>query len=167
MHWARHRSIKHPVTAEPMTLTDVQGLFFTYIILIFLAFAALIFEIILYKWCCRREHKKKYSALSEILQLLFKIDRSKSYHWHLSTENLSENNRWLMRWIHFGKTLQDQRLNNPVAIKSISSSGQLNKKIQEMRSKPLFATQLKLICWKWLDFTSQQIMPMLVYFTDH
>ena len=93
MHWPRHRSIKHPVTAEPMTLTDVQGLFFTYIILIFLAFAALIFEIILYKWCCRREHKKKYSALSEILQLLFKFDRSKSYDWHLTTENLSENNR--------------------------------------------------------------------------
>ena len=91
MHWPKHRSCKHPVTTEPMTFTDVQGLFFTYIVLIFLAFAALIFEIILHKWCYKREHKSKHLALSEILQLLFKIDRSKNYHCHLTAENLSEN----------------------------------------------------------------------------
>ena len=90
MHWPRHRC-KHPVTAEPMTFTDIQGVFFTYIVLIFLAFAALIFEIILHKWCYKREHKSKHLALSEILQLLFKIDRSKNYHCHLTAENLSEN----------------------------------------------------------------------------
>ena len=45
MHWPKVQYCQKPKSAEPMTLQDIQGLLYIYIVLVLMAFIVLIAEI--------------------------------------------------------------------------------------------------------------------------
>ena len=69
MHWPRVQGCENNNEAEPMRMEDVQGPFFVFFTLIFLAILGLMAEILLSK-CCHHHKKGSFNVFNKNTKLI-------------------------------------------------------------------------------------------------